>query len=46
MNGIEDSVYSILYILTRNSFITNDEFLGLFNTIKQLIDKNKKEKII
>ena len=44
LNGIEDSVYSVIYILTKNSLITDDEFLNLFGVVSTLIKDIPKEK--
>ena len=43
LNGYNDSIYSIIYILTRNSYITQEQFDKLKVTIRDLLkDKEKR----
>lgn len=44
INGIHPSIYSFMYILTKNSYITQEEFNDLYSTINNLI--NNKEKVL
>ena len=42
--GVEPSIYSLMYILTKNSYITQEEFEKLYDTINNLIS-NKEKKV-